>query len=624
MNTHLREELLLHIAVTWPVNATELARRLARPKDTIHEALTALMQEGVVYLHNGALRAAEAQERIAATPHTQLRELYDQVLAETRSGASTRTATLVALAEAGCTDKQLLSSLLNATCNHPDDASIRSALVTVARARNLSDDELRILQAETWALTGNTHEVLSLTDPLLNDTHHPLHRRATLLAAGAHLQENRSERALALYTHVGTDEAGSDTTWAILAALAHGDLNAAHAWHEGGTSTGITNLAAGLEELATGLLTTITGTSEAALDHLAHSVSTLTPIGNDTRLPDTPAALAALVALSSGNPETAALILDRAIQTGLGGPAGTHRHRLLHAWALMTLGDLDASHTQLQNLNTPHQLSDRDRFLHASLKAALARRRSDIGEMRAAWQEVRALTFGFRITLFDLLPLGEIMVVAARLKDTGRARDLAADGIGILDRLGNPAVWSVPFHWHGVQAAFQSEDPEALQPHANALATHGATNTYAATLADAGNTWLAVLSRDTDFARVERSARALARCGHVWDGSRLASQAALQHPEREGALAMMQLAREISKEHTNSEYTRVGTTTLTTRELEVSRLVLDGQGYRAIGEQLFISPKTVEHHVARIRSRLGANSRAELLEKLHDIMTQAQ
>lgn len=87
---------------------------------------------------------------------------------------------------------------------------------------------------------------------------------------------------------------------------------------------------------------------------------------------------------------------------------------------------------------------------------------------------------------------------------------------------------------------------------------------------------------------------------------------------------MMQLAREISKEHTSSEYTRMGTTTLTTRELEVSRLVLDGQGYRAIGEQLFISPKTVEHHVARIRSRLGASSRAELLEKLHDIMTQAQ
>ena len=48
--------------------------------------------------------------------------------------------------------------------------------------------------------------------------------------------------------------------------------------------------------------------------------------------------------------------------------------------------------------------------------------------------------------------------------------------------------------------------------------------------------------------------------------------------------------------------------------------VLEGHGYRAIGERLFISPKTVEHHVARIRSRLGATSRGELLERLHDIL----
>jgi DNA-binding CsgD family transcriptional regulator len=35
-----------------------------------------------------------------------------------------------------------------------------------------------------------------------------------------------------------------------------------------------------------------------------------------------------------------------------------------------------------------------------------------------------------------------------------------------------------------------------------------------------------------------------------------------------------------------------------------------------IGGQLFISAKTVEHHVARIRRRLGASSRSEMLSML--------
>jgi len=48
----------------------------------------------------------------------------------------------------------------------------------------------------------------------------------------------------------------------------------------------------------------------------------------------------------------------------------------------------------------------------------------------------------------------------------------------------------------------------------------------------------------------------------------------------------------------------------------VAELLLQGLPYRDIGAQLFISTKTVEHHVARIRRRLGAASRSELLSML--------
>jgi len=62
--------------------------------------------------------------------------------------------------------------------------------------------------------------------------------------------------------------------------------------------------------------------------------------------------------------------------------------------------------------------------------------------------------------------------------------------------------------------------------------------------------------------------------------------------------------------------TRSASTKLSEREREVAELLLLGMPYRDIGTQLFISAKTVEHHVARIRRRLGAESRSEMLSML--------
>ncbi|MGH3924744.1 MAG: helix-turn-helix domain-containing protein, partial [Pseudonocardiaceae bacterium] len=60
------------------------------------------------------------------------------------------------------------------------------------------------------------------------------------------------------------------------------------------------------------------------------------------------------------------------------------------------------------------------------------------------------------------------------------------------------------------------------------------------------------------------------------------------------------------------------------REREVASLVLAGLTYKQIGAQLFISAKTVEHHVARIRQRLGATTRAELLAQLRTLSAQPE
>jgi DNA-binding CsgD family transcriptional regulator/tetratricopeptide (TPR) repeat protein len=58
---------------------------------------------------------------------------------------------------------------------------------------------------------------------------------------------------------------------------------------------------------------------------------------------------------------------------------------------------------------------------------------------------------------------------------------------------------------------------------------------------------------------------------------------------------------------------------LTARELDVLRLVAAGQSNRDIGEELFISQKTVSVHVSRILAKLGVRSRVQAAALVHQL-----
>lgn len=58
---------------------------------------------------------------------------------------------------------------------------------------------------------------------------------------------------------------------------------------------------------------------------------------------------------------------------------------------------------------------------------------------------------------------------------------------------------------------------------------------------------------------------------------------------------------------------------LTTREVEVLRLLADGLTNAEIGSRLFVSDKTVEHHVSRILGKLGVPNRREAAKAAHHL-----
>jgi DNA-binding NarL/FixJ family response regulator len=62
-----------------------------------------------------------------------------------------------------------------------------------------------------------------------------------------------------------------------------------------------------------------------------------------------------------------------------------------------------------------------------------------------------------------------------------------------------------------------------------------------------------------------------------------------------------------------------GDPSLTSRELEVLRLVAAGQSNREIAAVLVISPKTASVHVSNILGKLGAATRTEAAVKAHEL-----
>ena len=346
-------------------------------------------------------------------------------------------------------------------------------------------------------------------------------------------------------------------------------------------------------------------------------------------LPDTPHAVGAVVAVAAGDVVSAEHLLLRAGAVRVGGAVAEERHRLLLAWARMRTGRYDTALRELRH-TAGAELPGRERILRAAVAAGIARRRGDIAALRDVWTGVEPLLARRTAELWQMEAVEELAVAAARLRHPDRVEPVLQLLEEIVARMDRPVAWSVSLGWIRLHMAIVAEDADAAAGIADRLAavTGGGARQHAQRTA--ARHWAAVLAGEVVPDAVVAATDDLHAAQLPWEASRLAGQAAIRTGDPAAARRLLERARDLSEPEragaaaavpgTAGADPRTAVGGLSEREVTVARLVLAGSTHREIGAQLYIAPKTVEHHVARIRSKLGAGTRAELLAMLREML----
>ena len=358
--------------------------------------------------------------------------------------------------------------------------------------------------------------------------------------------------------------------------------------------------------------------TESALDALVRAQS-VAPGGRTATGVDSPASVGAVLALHVGDHRTARHLLHRALTADTGGPLLRPRHLLMTGWVALAGGDLPAAAQHLAQAEVPEgtsrRLAAREELLAAALAVALAHHSQDSAALDARWDRARSALRAGPMDLTGLLPVAALRVAGGR---AGRARDVgaavrAADDL--LDRLGQPPVWALPWHW----AAVVSGPPDAAST--TALSDLASRSTRGALLAAAAGVWRGVTQGVTDSTAVHATCDQLLAAG-LHDAARdVADHAARHLPPGPGRATVLRRARgSTDRRHPAAQPAGrpegAPPARLTARERQVAKLLVAGQTHAEIGGRLFLSPRTVEHHVGLIRRRLGADGRADLLRRL--------
>ena len=319
--------------------------------------------------------------------------------------------------------------------------------------------------------------------------------------------------------------------------------------------------------------------------------------------------LAALAALVNSDFGVAASLIERS-------PESTGRSALSSAlgqWISMRSGiESDAPESHVEGGANDFLPG----VLNLASRVMATRRSSDAAQQSEVLSSIVELGSILSVDLVTFDALCELHLGAHRVDARREARQIA-DGLDdFVRRLGSPLLWEVRLRWNQLEAAVAAGDGAAVRAAATELTQLDGAESVAPALVSAASEWSAVFAGKSAGDSLRSALSLLETEGYLWEAASLAGQAAIRTEDAALAKELLQRGREFRQATPDAKPTSPAG--LSEREIEIGQLVLAGHSYKEIGATCFISPKTVEHHIAHIRQKLSAVgvSRAEFRASL--------
>lgn len=454
------------------------------------------------------------------------------------------------------------------------------------------------LEMHALALTGRMTRAAAIADRILAQGPSP---RASLVTAAGLAAAARFKVAAGSYAASDPDD-----RLRIGAPLLAAPTLAAIAERSAFSPSTAASLTSAAVSTFAGAATALVEGGERALAELRDGAE-MAAASDATLWPDTPHTLAALALTLDFEHDTAARLLAHGLDNQVGGAAHRPRHRLLTGWVAVRSGRwADAEAAVADTDNTP--LGLRDRLSLVGLRIALARREGDLKALEALLDPAIDLVHRHPIDLVSLPAHGEIAIAVARMGATDRAGGLLDQLVDFSSRMPE-RPWRVHTGWVVAVAGLLAGRDDWIASGAESLS--GPLDPVRAVIADLSG---------SSIESVTGAVLALESLGQVHEASLVAAAAAFDRAGDEGRPLVGLASRLRGLLPGRGGQAASGLEALSDRELEVARELIDGRRYKEIGERLFISAKTVEHHVAHIKTKLGATSRSDMITALRQAL----
>lgn len=389
-------------------------------------------------------------------------------------------------------------------------------------------------------------------------------------------------------------------------------------------STGSTADAAAASDAATTLgeavATWVAGDRDGCVDAVRRAVLRHRAEWGAHRWPATADLVGALLCAQLDDLERAERVVLDAIGERRGGRGHHRRHLLTSAWLAATRGRLDDAAGVLGEV-AADELAPHEALWRAGVACSIAVRDPELDALAPSAATALTVASGSGTHLYDLGIVTDIAAAAARA-GMARTDELLAPAERAVARLGDPPALVADLAWARLRVALCCDDPDAIAACARALAElpapahHGLRQQVAAALVAIGAASTASTVPPVEAAAIEQLSQRLADVGLPHEAARLCGFAAVHTPSESDARRLLKHSRLFRAQRAQlKRAARVDrdVVRLSEQETRVAQLVLEGRTHREIGATLFISAKTVEHHVAHIRTKLSAGSRAEML-----------